>query len=116
MLKGYFREACRANRNFILEQVLEVKGLMQLLMKERNGQQWNAGEKQEIVRHLRHLSRLVPVLSLFLLPGGSLLLPMLACLLDRRKRRRLSGEKQAEISPHPDGVVRDAQPAADRIP
>jgi hypothetical protein len=77
------------NKEFILNQVLAVKGLMQLLMKSRNtAEKWTREEKKEIKTHLKSISKLVPVIIIFLLPGGSVLLPILAEVLDRRKSRR----------------------------
>lgn len=77
------------NREFVLNQVLAVKGLMQILMKNRNtGEKWTKEEKKEIKRHLKHISKMVPVIIVFLLPGGTLLLPFLAEVLDRRKSIR----------------------------
>lgn len=78
------------NREFILKEAVEVKGLMQLLMKHRNtGQEWTQEEKREIKMHLKNISRVVPAVLIFLIPGGSLLLPFLAEVLDRRQERRL---------------------------
>ena len=77
------------NKAFILNQVLAVKGLMQLLMKIRNtDEKWTKEEKKEIKTHLKSISKIVPVIIIFLLPGGSILLPILAEVLDRRKTRR----------------------------
>jgi len=77
------------NRAFILAQVLDVKGLMQLLMKNRNtGETWTPEEVRQIRAHLKGISRMVPVILVFLLPGGAFLLPLLAEVLDRRKQLR----------------------------
>jgi hypothetical protein len=38
---------------------------------------------------LKNLSKIIPALIIFLLPGGSFLLPILADVLDRRKTRRI---------------------------
>jgi len=66
-----------------------VKGLMQLLMKIRNTDEpWTREEKKEIKKHLRNMSKMVPVIVIFILPGGTILLPFLAEILDRRKKRR----------------------------
>lgn len=93
-MPGYFKRLIIKNKEFILEQVLAVKGLMQLLMKQRNtNQKWTEEEVREIKRHLRNISRVVPALLIFLLPGGSLLLPFLAEILDRRKSGRPLNEK-----------------------
>ena len=85
----YFKGLLMKNKAFLLSQVLAVQGLMQLLMKNRNtGEKWSREEIREIKKHLRHISKMVPVIIVFLLPGGSLLLPFLAEVLDRRKTIR----------------------------
>jgi hypothetical protein len=95
MIISYFKSLIIKNKAFILEEVLAVKGLMQLLMKERNtNQKWTREEKREIKIHLKNISKLVPALIIFLLPGGSLLLPFLAEVLDRRKSRRPPVQKE----------------------
>jgi hypothetical protein len=89
MLATYFRRLIVKNKEFILEEVLAVKGLMQLLMKQRNtNQEWTKDEIREIKKHLKNISKVVPALLIFLLPGGSLLLPLFAEILDRRKTGR----------------------------
>ena len=89
MIKGLLMRLIARNKEFILSQVLAVKGLMQLLMKNRNtGEKWTRDEIREIRAHLKHIAMLVPALIIFLLPGGSVLLPLLAEVLDRRKRIR----------------------------
>ena len=75
-------------RNLLLVHVTSVGGLMQLLMTERNGATWSREERLQLRAHLRALSSALPILGLFLLPGGKFLLPVLAWLLDRRRRRR----------------------------
>ena len=90
MITKYFKRLIIKNRDFILTEVLAVKGLMYLLMKNRNtGEKWSREEKTEIRNHLRIISKMIPVIIVFLLPGGSLFLPFLAEVLDRRKKRRL---------------------------
>lgn len=89
MLIKYFKRLLITNRDMILQKVLEVKGLMSLLMKYRDsGQRWTNAEKKEIMKHLKSLSRVIPALIIFMLPAGSLLLPVLADALDRRKTKR----------------------------
>ena len=66
MIKRFLMSLIAKNKEFILSQVLAVKDLMRLLMKNRN----------------------TGALIIFLLPGGSLLLPLLAEVLDRRKKIR----------------------------
>jgi len=92
VIKRYLKTLLMKNKDFLLSQVLAVKGLMQLLMKDRNtGKKWTKEEINEIKTHLRHISKMVPIIIVFLLPGGSLMLPFLAEVLDRRKtiRRKL---------------------------
>ena len=89
MIIAYAKRLIVKNREFILTQVLAIKGLMQLLMKTRNtGKRWTREELREIRSHLRHIAKMVPVLLLIVLPGGSFFLPFLAEVLDRRKTRR----------------------------
>ncbi len=89
MLLNYIKRLITGNREFILKEVLEVRGLMQLLMKHRNtGLPWTREEKRELKGHLRGISGAVPVMAVFFLPGGSLLFPLLAEVLDRRKHKR----------------------------
>jgi hypothetical protein len=71
-------------RRLWLQSVLNVQGLMQVLMKERNGAAWTAADHRQIRQCLKSLAHLAPALALFTLPGGSLLLPILAWFLDRR--------------------------------
>ena len=74
------------NKAFILDQALEVKCLVRLLMKSRNtGEKWTQEEMRQIWAHLKGISRMVPVIVVFLLPGGSLLVPFLAEVLCQRK-------------------------------
>lgn len=91
MVARLLKRLIQKNRAFILAQVLEVKGLMQLLMKNRNtGEPWTREEVRQIRVHLKQLSKMVPVILVFLLPGGAFLLPLLAEVLDRRKQTRPS--------------------------
>lgn len=85
---GRLLEAQRRERDRMLAEVLKVKGLMPLLMKQRNGQHWSAEERRLLREQLRAMSRLSPYLVMLALPGSLLLLPMLAWWLDRRRQRR----------------------------
>ena len=77
------------NKEAILMEVLAITGLMQLLMKIRNtDEKWTIEEKKEIKRHLKNIAKIIPAVVIFVLPGGSFLLPLLAEVLDRRKIRR----------------------------
>ena len=74
-------------RQFLLSEMVQVKGLMPLLMKPRNKQRWTAEDKAELSVHLKRLSRLSPYLVVVVMPGGFFLLPVLAWWLDRRRNR-----------------------------
>jgi hypothetical protein len=84
------KRLCATWRAAALREVLEIRGLMRLLMKPRNtAATWTAAEKAEIIGHLKEISRTLPMLALFCLPGGSLLLPIFVSFLDRRRTRRI---------------------------
>ncbi|MFN8009293.1 MAG: hypothetical protein U0V70_20155 [Terriglobia bacterium] len=68
-----------------LEDLYHIQGFMHLLMKPRNGMRWTTEDKQELRTHLMSLAESLPYLAVFSLPGGLLLLPLLARILDRRK-------------------------------
>lgn len=86
MLTEFLKRRLASYRNLILPHVLAIQGLMRLLMKVRNtGEPWTPEERREIRSHLRSITRFVPILIVFLLPGGLLFLPILAEVLDRRK-------------------------------
>ncbi|MFB3818733.1 MAG: hypothetical protein ACE147_13810 [Candidatus Methylomirabilales bacterium] len=88
-MKRLLKQMIAKHRKVLLGQVLAVNGLMQLLMKGRNGPAgWTREELLLIRAHLKAMARLVPILIVFLLPGGLLLLPILAEVLDRRGSRR----------------------------
>jgi hypothetical protein len=89
VIKKYLKRLILINKQAILMEVLSIKGLMQVLMKIRNtDERWTREEKKEIMRHLKNIAKIIPTIVIFSLPGGSLLLPILAEALDRRKTRR----------------------------
>jgi hypothetical protein len=77
-------------KEHLVREILQVRGLMPLLMKPRNGQRWTPEDKAELVKHLRRLSKLSPYLVIGVMPGGFLVLPLLAWWLDRRRNRTAS--------------------------
>jgi hypothetical protein len=84
------RNLCATWRAAALHEILEVQGLMRLLMRARNThRKWTSEEKVEIAAHLKEISKTIPMLVVFCLPGGSLLLPIFASLVDRRRTRRI---------------------------
>ncbi len=73
----------------MLEEFVQVKGLMPLLMKPRNKLRWSKEDKRELTEHLKRLSNLSPYIAVVVLPGGFAMLPILAWWLDRRRVRRI---------------------------
>lgn len=75
-------------RRHLLEECMKVKGLLPLLMKQRNKQRWTAEDRAELRVHVRRISSLSPYLVVLVMPGGFFVLPALAWWLDRRRIRR----------------------------
>jgi hypothetical protein len=89
MLKTFFKNTIIKNRALIRRESAEMRDFMSLLMKHRNTNvRWSPDEIRELKAHLVHLSFYVPVFIVFSLPGGTLLLPLLAEVLDRREKLR----------------------------
>jgi hypothetical protein len=62
-----------------------MNDFMMLLMKQRNTEdKWTAEDIKKIKSHLIRVVLYIPVLVIFFLPFGSLLLPLLAEILDKR--------------------------------
>ena len=80
-------------KKYLLNEILQVKGLMPLLMKPRNKQHWTNEDKAELQIHLRRLSNISPYLLVLALPGSFILLPALAWWLDRRRHRHDAGPR-----------------------
>jgi hypothetical protein len=80
-------------RQRILSELSRTRGIMPLLMKPRNGGHWTPDERARIIRDLHALAWLSPYLVPLVMPGGFLLLPVLAWWLDRRRilRAELAG-------------------------
>jgi hypothetical protein len=72
-------------RDIIKKEVYSANNLMSLLM-QGTQRKWTRSEKNQIKVHLVHLSKTIPAIMVFLLPGGSIFLPLLIELLDRRKK------------------------------
>ena len=76
-------------RKALLAEMVQVSGLMPLLMKPRNKQQWTPEDKRQIVTHLRRLYVVSPYLAVMVMPGSFIVLPALAWWLDRRRQNNL---------------------------
>ena len=59
----------------MLDELLQVRGLMPLLMKQRGRECWTPEDRAEVRVHLRRISRVTPWLILLALPGSFVLLP-----------------------------------------
>ena len=79
-------------------EISQMRGLMPLLMKQRNGYRWSEGDRRKIRAHLRKLAAISPYLVLFVSPGGFFLLPVLAWWLDRRRQKRENGAIKSPAS------------------
>ena len=66
----------KRNKNRFIKEISESKELMQLLAKSTH-QDLDKTEKKKIKKQLLDICKTVPSLTIFLLPGGSLLLPIL---------------------------------------
>ncbi len=89
MIRPLLQRILAKNKALIFQESRRMQNFLQLLMKRRNtGRKWTGEEVSQLKADLKHLSRSVPILVIFLLPFGFLLLPVLAELLDRRKKTR----------------------------
>lgn len=83
-------EAQKRERDQLLQEVVQIRGFMPLLMKRRNGGNWSRSEKQVLKQHMNAFAHLSPYLVVLALPGSFALLPVLAWWLDRRRIQRSS--------------------------
>lgn len=83
--------AQQRERTQLIAEFSQVRGLMPLLMKRRNGARWTRNERAELRQQLMAIRHLSPYLVVMALPGSVLLIPMLAWWLDRRRLRRMDG-------------------------
>lgn len=89
LLKSLLKRLIAKNKSLIIQKGQFLNGFYALLFRQINtGEKWTKQEIAQLKRHLLHLSAYIPVLLIFLIPGGSLLLPFLAEILDRRKKVR----------------------------
>jgi hypothetical protein len=89
MIKQFLNKQFVKNKAVIINEGKYLKDFMRLLMKHKNtGEKWTKEEKKELKSHMKRLSLYVPVLIIFALPFGSLMLPLLTEVLDRRNNKR----------------------------
>lgn len=84
---AHMRDLSTRERRRLMDEMSQVRGLMPLLMKRRNKQQWSSEDKAQLVVHFKQLSKLSPYLVVLVIPGGFFALPALAWWLDRRRLR-----------------------------
>lgn len=85
------RDVTERERLHLTAEMMHARGLMPLLMKPRNKQRWTPEDKQALGLHFRRISAISPYLIVLAMPGGMLMLPVLAWWLDRRRNRRPAG-------------------------
>ena len=91
MLKTFIRRSIEKHRALILHEVQHLNGFMALLMKQRNsGTRWSTEEKVRLKGYIGQLLMRIPVLIVFIMPGGFFLVPVLAEILDRRRAMRVA--------------------------
>ncbi|MCC6531006.1 MAG: hypothetical protein IT531_00520 [Burkholderiales bacterium] len=90
------RDLTAREKRHLLNEILQVRGLMPLLMKQRNKGRWTIEDRAELRVHLRRLSSLSPYLVVLALPGSFIMLPALAWWLDRRRTRN---RRLAQVGP-----------------
>lgn len=79
----------RRERMRLATEMAQTKGLMPLLMKQRNGYHWTDEDRKTIKEDVAALVHISPYLVLFVAPGGFFAMPVLAWWLDRRRHRRV---------------------------
>ena len=87
MVAGNNRE-----KNRLRLEMEQIRGAVQLLMKQRNGGKWTTQDIHELKKILRSVSSVSPYLLIWVLPGSMLILPFLAWHLDTRRKRRLRAD------------------------
>lgn len=92
----WFYTVMTREKNQLLEEATQMRDLMPLIMKQRNGYKWTAEDRKQIRTKLRRLSKLSPYLIPLLLPGGFLMLPVLSWWMDRRRQKRASELQESE--------------------
>jgi hypothetical protein len=113
-VRKYVRKVSKNNKEMVYGYSRDFKGFMALLMKQRNtGRKWTKEEKRELRTHLKNLSEAVPIIIIFLLPGGMFLLPIYVYFLDRRRNRKNKPAAAPHAAPLAAAPPADASPAAE---
>jgi hypothetical protein len=80
----FFETMAREKRR-TLSGLVQVRNLMPSLTMLRNYQKWTSDDKRELRFHLKRLSRVSAYIALVVLPGGFVLMPVMAWWLNRRR-------------------------------
>lgn len=80
--------AQQRERQQLLAEMVQIRGLMPLLMRHRNGGRWSPTERTALQEQIRALAHLSPYLVVMVLPGSFMVVPLLAWWLDRRRDQR----------------------------
>lgn len=95
------RELNGRERARIRAEIARIPGLMNLLMKPRNGERWTLEDREQLRERMQGLGTLGLYLGTLAVPGTILTLPLLAWYLDRRveRRRRVANEDTSGTEP-----------------
>jgi hypothetical protein len=74
-------------KQHLLRDMGHVRGLLPLLMNQRNRQGWSVEDKALLIVYLRQISHISRYLVVLAIPGGLIMIPALSWWLDRRRRR-----------------------------
>ena len=78
-----------ASLKLLLREIHQVRGLMPLLIRQRNNRRWSPEERAELKLHLRRLTSISPYLLVLALPGSFLMLPARVWWSARRRSQQL---------------------------
>lgn len=77
----WLKEVIQSNRDTLAYQMQQNQKAMDVLYRYSMGEELTDEETEEATKQLNDMIKLVPALAIFLVPGGSLLLPILGKLL-----------------------------------
>ena len=101
-IRSFLKRFMKKNKDLFFQEAQRIPGFLKLLMKQRNSdEKLTPEERQQVKEDLKVMAMYIPALIIFLLPGGSLLIPVLAEVMDRRKVRRLPPTQPPEGSTPP---------------
>ena len=78
--QGYplMRRILRENSDKVLQEFIESEKMLEILWKYSKREPVTAKERRFALSQMKDLIRIVPAFAIFLLPGGALLLPLIA--------------------------------------